>query len=186
METPATLKRGSGRPGHLVGIQNFNHPKLRLLVWDDHAKAGQYFFSWDGGFVFTGFEPKPLRNGSIGLWIINPSDLQGEDCKWSTGLDEGTVRNDSITKEGWLRLKFSDGTKVGLSQSALAKTDEPMARSIAVSMMPPNKLGEVCEATWMWRPEGWPDEDALPQEGQVEAWTRSYKLGSRCPWKTVH
>ena len=42
------LKRGSGRPGHLVGIQNFNHPRLRLLVWDDHAKAGQYFFSWEG------------------------------------------------------------------------------------------------------------------------------------------
>ena len=161
------LKRGSGRPGHLVGIQNFNHPKLRLLVWDDHAKAGQYFFSWDGGFVFTGFEPKPPSEW-VSWTLDNTSvDLQGEDCKWSTGLDEATVRSDSITKEGWLRLKFSDGTKVGLSQSALAKTDEPMARSIAVSMMPPNKLGEVCEATWMWRPEGWPEEDALPQEGQV-------------------
>ena len=161
------LKRGSGRPGHLVGIQNFNHPKLRLLVWDDHAKAGQYFFSWDGGFVFTGFEPKPPSEW-VSWTLDNTSvDLQGEDCKWSNGLDEATVRSDSITKEGWLRLKFSDGTKVGLSQSALAKTDEPMARSIAVSMMPPNKLGEVCEATWMWRPEGWPEEDALPQEGQV-------------------
>lgn len=161
------LKRGSGRPGHLVGIQNFNHPKLRLLVWDDHAKAGQYFFSWDGGFVFTGFEPKPPSEW-VSWTLDNTSvDLLGEDCKWSTGLDEETVRSDSITKEGWLRLKFSDGTKVGLSQSALAKTDEPMARSIAVSMMPPNKLGEVCEATWMWRPEGWPEEDALPQEGQV-------------------
>ncbi|MAS81015.1 MAG: hypothetical protein CMA28_05365 [Euryarchaeota archaeon] len=160
------LKRGSGRPGHLVGIQNFNHPKLRLLVWDDHAKAGQYFFSWDGGFVFTGFEPNPPPEW-VNWTLDNTSvELQGEDCKWSTGLDEGTVRNDSITKEGWLRLKFSDGTKVGLSQSALAKTDEPMARSIAVSMMPPNKLGEVCEATWMWRPEGWPEGDALPQEGQ--------------------
>ena len=40
------LKRGSGRPGHLVGIQNFNHPRLRLLVWDDHAKAGQYIGTW--------------------------------------------------------------------------------------------------------------------------------------------
>ena len=160
------LKRGSGRPGHLVGIQNFNHPKLRLLVWDDHAKAGQYFFSWDGGFFFTGFEPNPPPEW-VNWTLDNTSvELQGEDCKWSTGLDEGTVRNDSITKEGWLRLKFSDGTKVGLSQSALAKTDEPMARSIAVSMMPPNKLGEVCEATWMWRPEGWPEGDALPQEGQ--------------------
>ena len=77
------LKRGGGRPGHLVGIQNFNHPRLRLLVWDDHAKAGQFFFSWDGGFVFTGFECNPppewvswtLRNTSV--------DLEGDDCKLS-------------------------------------------------------------------------------------------------------
>ncbi|GIQ99139.1 MAG: hypothetical protein CM15mP6_1560 [Methanobacteriota archaeon] len=60
------LKRGSGRPGHLVGIQNFNHPRLRLLVWDDHAKAGQYFFSWDGGFVYTGFEPILPPSGCSG------------------------------------------------------------------------------------------------------------------------
>jgi len=159
------LKRGSGRPGHLVGIQNFNHPRLRLLVWDDHAKAGQYFFSWDGGFVFTGFDPSPpsewvhwtLENTSV--------DLQGDDRKWSVGLDESIVREGSATKDGWLRLEFSDGTVVGITPSALAKTDEPVARSLAVSMMPPNKLGDVCEASWVWRPEGWPDGMPLPLEG---------------------
>ena len=60
------LKRGSGRPGHLVGIQNFNHPRLRLLVWDDHAKAGQYFFSWDGGFVYTDLSRILPPNGCSG------------------------------------------------------------------------------------------------------------------------
>ncbi len=159
------LKRGSGRPGHLVGIQNFNHPRLRLLVWDDHAKAGQYFFSWDGGFVFTGFEAQPppewvrwtLENTSV--------DLQGENCKWSVGLSKDIVEAGSDTPDGWLKLDFSDGTTVGLSQAALAKTDEPLARSIAVSMMPPNKLGEICEASWMWSPEGWPEDRPLPEEG---------------------
>ena len=159
------LKRGGGRPGHLVGIQNFNHPRLRLLVWDDHAKAGQYFFSWDGGFVFTGFEAQPppewvrwtLENTSV--------DLQGEDCKWSVGLSKDIVESGSDTPDGWLKLDFSDGTTVGLSQAALAKTDEPLARSIAVSMMPPNKLGEICEASWMWSPEGWPEDRPLPEEG---------------------
>ena len=159
------LKRGSGRPGHLVGIQNFNHPRLRLLVWDDHAKAGQYFFSWDGGFVFTGFEPRPPTEWVS--WTLNniSADLDGGDCKWSIGLSEEIVSSGSYTSEGWLKLDFSDGTTVGLSQAALAKTDEPLARSIAVSMMPPNKLGEVCEASWIWRPEGWPDERPLPEEG---------------------
>jgi len=159
------LKRGSGRPGHLVGIQNFNHPRLRLLVWDDHAKAGQYFFSWDGGFVFTGFEPSPPSEW-VSWTLENTSvDLQGEACKWSIGLSEEIVETGTVTPEGWLRLDFSDGTAVGLSQAALAKTDEPLARSIAVSMMPPNKLGEVCEASWVWRPEGWPDDRPLPEEG---------------------
>ena len=159
------LKRGSGRPGHLVGIQNFNHPRLRLLVWDDHAKAGQYFFSWDGGFVFTGFEPSPPSEW-VSWTLENTSvDLQGETFKWSIGLSEEIVETGTVTPEGWLRLDFSDGTVVGLSQAALAKTDEPLARSIAVSMMPPNKLGEVCEASWVWRPEGWPDDRPLPEEG---------------------
>jgi len=159
------LKRGSGRPGHLVGIQNFNHPRLRLLVWDDHAKAGQYFFSWEGGFVFTGFEPDPPEEW-VSWTLDNTSvDLEGDECKWSIGLSEDIVGSGTNTAEGWLRLDFSDGTKVGLSQAALAKTDEPLARSIAVSMMPPNKLGEICEASWMWRPEGWPDDRPLPEEG---------------------
>ena len=159
------LKRGSGRPGHLVGIQNFNHPRLRLLVWDDHAKAGQYFFSWDGGFVFTGFEPSPPEEW-VSWTLDNTSvDLEGDGCKWSIGLSEDIVYSGTNTPEGWLKLDFSDGTKVGLSQAALSKTDEPLARSIAVSMMPPNKLGEVCEASWMWRPEGWPDDRPLPEEG---------------------
>ena len=159
------LKRGSGRPGHLVGIQNFNHPRLRLLVWDDHAKAGQYFFSWDGGFVFTGFEASPPPEW-VSWTLDNTSvDLEGQECKWSVGLSEEIVDSGTNTPEGWLKLDFSDGTTVGLSQSALAKTDEPLARSIAVSMMPPNKLGEVCEASWMWSPEGWPDDRPLPEEG---------------------
>ncbi len=160
------LKRGSGRPGHLVGIQNFNHPRLRLLVWDDHAKSGQYFFSWDGGFVFTGFEASPPAEW--GSWTLENTsvELQGDGCKWSVGLSEEIVDSCTNTTEGWLKLDFVDGTTVGLSQSALAKTDEPLARSIAVSMMPPNKLGEVCEASWMWRPEGWPDDKPLPEEGR--------------------
>ena len=51
------------------------------------------------------------------------------------------------------KLEFSDGTRVG-SPLQLAKTEEPVARSMAVSMMPPNKLGEVCEVAWIWGQRG--------------------------------
>ena len=71
-----------------------------------------------------------------------------------------------MTEQGWLRLSFGDGATVGLSQGALAKTEEPMAQSIAIAMMPPNRLGDICEASWMWRPEGWPEDRSLPEEGQ--------------------
>ncbi|MEC8874176.1 MAG: hypothetical protein VX502_02160 [Candidatus Thermoplasmatota archaeon] len=172
------LRRGKGKQSHQVGIQNFTHTKLRLLVWDDHAKAGQYFFSWDGGFVCTGTSPDAPPEW-INWTLDNVSvNLSGSDCKWTVGLDEETVRSGSVTQEGWLRLGFVDGTTVGITQGALARTDDPLAQSIAIAMMPPNKLGEICEASWMWRPEGWPEDRSLPEEGQerleevLEAWLK--------------
>ncbi len=172
------LKRGDGTSSHQVGIQNFTHTRLRLLVWDDHAKAGQYFFSWDGGFVCTGTDPT-APDEWIDWALDNAStNLSGKDARWSVGLDEDTVRDGRMTEQGWLRLSFGDGATVGLSQGALAKTEEPMAQSIAIAMMPPNRLGDICEASWMWRPEGWPEDRSLPEEGQerleetLQAWLK--------------
>ena len=158
------IRRGSGKQSHLAGIQNHTHPKMRLLVWDEHAKAGQWFFSWDGGFVFTGDTPSPpaewvewsLGNASI--------ELSGDEVRWSRGLDERTVANGELTEAGWLRMEFGDGTVVGLSQAALAKTEEQFAQSVAMGMMPP-RLSDVTSAEWMWRPEGWPEDRRLPEEG---------------------
>jgi len=158
------IRRGSGKQSHLAGIQNHTNPKMRLLVWDEHAKAGQWFFSWDGGFVFTGDTPSPpaewvewsLDNASI--------ELSGDGVRWSHGLDEQTVGNGELTEVGWLRMEFGDGTVVGLSQAALAKTEEHFAQSVAMGMMPP-RLSDVSSAQWMWRPEGWPEDRDLPEEG---------------------
>jgi len=158
------VSRGGGKKSHLAGIQNHTHPKMRLLVWDEHAKAGQWFFSWNGGFVFTGSTPSPptewvewsLDNASI--------ELSGSEVRWSHGLDEKTVADGELTEAGWLRMEFGDGTIVGLSQAALAKTDEQFAQGVAMGMMPP-RLSEVTSTEWMWRPEGWPEDRALPEEG---------------------
>ena len=159
------IRRGNGKQSHLAGIQNHNHPKLRLLVWDEHAKSGQWFFSWDGGFVFTGKTPEPpsewidwsLDNASI--------DLSGDgDLRWSSGLDSGTVENGDLTEAGWLRLEFNDGTLVGLSRSALSNTDEQFGQSVAMSMLPP-RLSDIAKAEWVWRPAGWPEDRDLPAVG---------------------
>ena len=158
------IRRGSGKQSHLAGIQNHTHPKIRLLVWDEHAKAGQWFFSWDGGFVFTGSTPSPpaewvewsLDNASI--------ELSGDEIRWSRGLNEQTVADGELTGVGWLRMEFGDGTVVGLSQAALAKTEEQFAQSVAMGMMPP-RLSDVSSTEWMWRPQGWPEDRGLPEEG---------------------
>ena len=159
------IRRGNGKQSHMVGIQNFTHPRLRLLVWDDHAKAGWWFFSWDGGFVCSGVEPsapaawidESLRKSSI--------DLNGEEIRFSKGLEKEIIENDEFTDAGWLKLEFND-VKVGINGSALAKTGEdPFVPSIALGMMPP-KMSAVTEADWMWRPAGWPSDRELPTEAR--------------------
>ena len=163
--TSSYLRRGNGKQSHLAGIQNFNHPRLRLLVWDGHAKAGQYFFSWEGGFVCSCSSPDAPPEWI--RWVLDKSsvELSGKDVRWTSGLSEEVVENGEFSESGWLRLTFQDNTIVGISPASLAKTDEPFAQSLAISMMPPNKLGSVCEAEWMWRPRGWPKGRDLPDEG---------------------
>ena len=159
------IRRGNGKQSHMVGIQNFTHPRLRLLVWDDHAKAGWWFFSWDGGFVCSG-----QKAVAPAEWIdesLNKSsiDLTGEEIRYSKGLDEEVVENGEFSDSGWLKLDF-EGVKVGITGAALAKTgDEPFVPSIALGMMPP-KMSAVAEADWMWRPAGWPAERELPAEAR--------------------
>lgn len=163
--TSSYLRRGNGKQSHLAGIQNFNHPRLRLLVWDGHAKAGQYFFSWEGGFVCSCSSPDAPPEWIS--WVLDKSsvELSGKDIRWTSGLSEEVVENGELSESGWLLLTFQDNTKVGISPASLAKTEEPFAQSLAISMMPPNKLGSICEAEWMWRPKGWPEGRDLPDEG---------------------
>ena len=163
--TSSYLRRGNGKQSHLAGIQNFNHPRLRLLVWDGHAKAGQYFFSWEGGFVCSCSSPDAPPEWIS--WVLDKSsvELNGKGVRWTSGLSEEVVENGEFSESGWLRLTFQDNTMVGISPASLAKTDEPFAQSLAISMMPPNKLGSICEAEWMWRPRGWPEGRDLPDEG---------------------
>lgn len=163
--TTSYVRRGNGKQSHMVGIQNFTNPRMRLLVWDDHAKAGNWFFSWHGGFVCSGKEPKAPAE-----WVdecLNSAsiDLSGDDVRWSRGLEKEVVESARITDSGWVRLSF-DEVVVGITGSALAKTaEDPFIASVALGMMPP-KLSAVARAEWMWRPQGWPDEMALPEEGR--------------------
>ena len=162
--TTSYVRRGNGKQSHMVGIQNFTNPRMRLLVWDDHAKAGNWFFSWHGGFVCSGKEPKAPAEWVDECLDSASIDLSGDDVRWSRGLEREVVESARITDSGWVRLSF-DEVVVGITGSALAKTaEDPFIASVALGMMPP-KLSAVARAEWMWRPHGWPDEMALPEEG---------------------
>jgi hypothetical protein len=158
------IRRGNGKQSHQAGIQNFNHHKLRLLVWDDHAKSGHWYFSWKNGFEYTGMSPlapddwidAALENASI--------KFTGNQIKWSKGLDEETVTNNVFTDTGWLKITFQNGVVAGLSQSSLAKPEEAFIPSIALTMLPP-KISEIVKAEWIWRPAGWPEDKPLPPKG---------------------
>jgi hypothetical protein len=162
--TTSYVRRGNGKQSHMVGIQNFTNPRMRLLVWDDHAKAGNWFFSWHGGFVCSGKEPKAPAEWVDECLDSASIDLSGDDVRWSRGLEREVVESARITDSGWVRLSF-DEVVVGITGSALAKTaEDPFIASVALGMMPP-KLSAVARAEWMWRPQGWPDEMTLPEEG---------------------
>jgi hypothetical protein len=162
--TTSYVRRGNGKQSHMVGIQNFTNPRMRLLVWDDHAKAGNWFFSWHGGFVCSGKEPKAPVEWVDECLDSASIDLSGDDVRWSRGLEKEVVESARITDSGWVRLSF-DEVVVGITGSALAKTaEDPFIASVALGMMPP-KLSAVARAEWMWRPQGWPDEMTLPEEG---------------------
>jgi len=158
------IRRGNGKQSHQAGIQNFNNHKLRLLVWDDHAKSGHWFFSWKNGFEYTGLSPLPPDD-----WIesaLNNASIKftGDQIRWSKGLDEETVTNEVFTDSGWLKITFQNGVVAGLSQNSLSKPDEAFIPSIALTMLPP-KISEIVDAEWIWRPAGWPEDKPLPPKG---------------------
>tara|TARA_Y100001970_G_scaffold293768_1_gene443042 strand:+ start:72416 stop:74116 length:1701 start_codon:yes stop_codon:yes gene_type:complete len=169
------IRRGNGKQSHMVGIQNFTHPRLRLLVWDDHAKAGNWFFSWNEGFVCTGQEAKPPEEWVRAVLKDSSISLSENGMLYSGGLEKEIVEDGVNTDNGWMRLIIDDFV-IGLSSSSLAKTSEdPFVPSIALNMMPP-KLSSISKVDWMWRPKGWPAERELSEVGNerleevIHAW----------------
>ena len=95
--TTSYVRRGNGKQSHMVGIQNFTNPRMRLLVWDDHAKAGNWFFSWHGGFVCSGKEPKAPAEWVDECLDSASIDLSGDDVRWSRGLEREVVESARIS-----------------------------------------------------------------------------------------
>ena len=161
------IRRGRGKPAHLLGLQMHTHPIFRLLAWEELARAGYWFFSWSNGFICTGLDPAPPEE-----WVtegLSSSPLKfniNDDGVWQTGSDEHEIV-----------MNYSNGLVVKISLDELSKTKEAFVQSIVLTMSPP-RLSEVIEVETNYRPNGWPKDLEINQEtidsmdAVVEQWLR--------------
>ena len=162
------LRRGNGKQGHQAAIQNHTNHRLRLLLWDEHAKAGHYFFSWDGGFIYTGTVANAPKEWVE--WSLRGSPLGLQETGYGFAGKSITVeilKSRKPTKSGWISMSFNDGTELGISAEELSQTELPFIPSIALGMLPP-RVPAIASAEWVWRPAGWPEDIPLPEEGVEE------------------
>ena len=164
------VRRGDGKPGYLAGIQNYLNVTLRMLPWEDHAKRGMYFFSWEGGFVCTGPDPTPPE-----AWIedvlkrsrftLADSEIEGVRVWVTEGLVPEDVVQGKPSPQGHITLRFHSGQVVGIGFDALgtfSKKDTSFIHHLALSMLPPI-VPSIMKVEAAWCPEGWPEDRSLPE-----------------------
>ena len=177
------VRRGDGKPGYLAGIQNYANLTLRMLPWEEHARRGMYFFSWEGGFVCTGPKPEPptdwLENVlSRSRFDLSMTEIDGQKVWTTEGLDAKQLVEGGNSLNGHVAFRFHTGAVVGLGLDALetfSKKDAPFVHHLALSMLPPI-LPSILSLDAVWTPQGWPADRPLPEtcvEGigkVVDAW----------------
>ena len=177
------VRRGDGKPGYLAGIQNYANLTLRMLPWEDHAKRGMHFFSWEGGFVCTGPNPNPPKDWLADVLKRSRFDLEHNEIDghqvWTTkGLDAEDLMNGAPSSTGHVAFRFHNGSVIGLGLDSLqtfSKKDSPFVHHLALSMLPP-LLPSILSMDAVWKPEGWPEDRELPEasvEGMnkvIDAW----------------
>ncbi len=177
------VRRGDGKPGYLAGIQNFSNLTLRMLPWEDHAKKGMYFFSWEGGFVCTGPNPNPPEEWLADVlkrsrFDMTMSTVDGKTVWVTERLDPAAVMEGKRGEEGFVTLRFHHGPVVGIdfeSLNSFSKKDASFIHHLALSMLPP-LLPSILSVEAFYLPKGWPEDKAFPEacsegtERVVDAW----------------
>ena len=164
------IRRGDGKQGYLAGLQNHQNLTLRMLPWEDHARKGMYFFSWENGFVCTGPNPTPPK-GWLGdvlersRFDFKHQEIEGVEVYVAGEINADDVLNSIPSTQGWVRLSFNHGPIVGIDLQSLKATKEKQSafvHHLALSMLPP-LLTSVVEIDAMWVPNGWDVNDELPE-----------------------
>ena len=178
------IRRGDGKQGYLAGLQNHQNLTLRMLPWEEHARRGMYFFSWESGFVCTGPNPNPPKG-----WLedvlersrfdFKHQNVDGVDVYVAGEINAQDVLNDIPSNDGWVRLSFKHGPIVGIGLQSLKATKEKQSafvHHLALSMLPP-LLTSIVDIDAMWVPSGWDSDDDLPK-ALMTVWRNSWLVGT--------
>ena len=78
-----------------------------MLPWEDHARKGYFFFSWKGGFVCTGPEPKIPEGWLDDVLKRSRFNFTNEGNIWATeGLNINSVAEDEMSGGGSTTLPY--------------------------------------------------------------------------------
>jgi len=164
------VRRGTARPNQLVALQMHSNPILRLLAWEELARSGYYFFSWDDEFVCTGMTPEtPLEwlNSCLKNSSLRFDEPEGDGAgTWTAGEGEQSVI-----------LNFDCGVEVRIGLDTLKTSKVPFLQSIVLSMSPPHLI-DIAEVEVGYRPDGWPEDKEVSEDAKdamgsvVEHWLR--------------
>ena len=167
------VRKGDGKVMYLAGIQNHHMPTMRMLPWEDHAKRGYFFFSWNGGFVCSGPEAKLPDGWLADVLSRSRFNFDNKDGVWATkGLDIDAVADNQMAGKGYLLLNFINGNKVAIGFENLSKNvgKTSFIHDLALSMLPPN-LSNVMTPDAIWYPEGVEKSEANESiERILDAW----------------
>ena len=148
------IRRGNGRPAHLLGFQMHSHPEYRLLAWEELAREGYWFFSWGKGFVCTGVLPNPPKEWVVARLDGSPLNFNNDGRVWQTG--DGS---------NFVKLIFANDIEVIISLDSLTNKKVSFVKSVALTMSPP-KLGDIVDIELNYLPHGWPDEKDVSDEAK--------------------
>jgi len=131
-------QRGKADKEKLVAVQHFDDPMLRLLGIKDIAmKKRLHVYSWEKGFVSTGFKPNPPED--FVNFIIDKIDLSKQKgvviCEH---INPESAKSKEVIRKNYLRLHWkSADTVFAICEDCAKSTDNTIFR-ITKYLLEPN------------------------------------------------
>jgi len=131
-------QRGHAKREYLVGVQHFDDPVLRLLLFRDMAqKKKLYFYSWDHQLLCTGQQPCP-PNDFI-RFVGNTLQLEQHQIIWTCPhVPAEKVKQKQPLKQWYLRIHWKSAQQMFALDKSCAKTRKNTVFAITKYILQPS------------------------------------------------